>query len=93
VNAQNFLVDKIIISQESIVKFANNIHPGSCKSETQVDFRALDGHKIKPVGVYGSIPTIVDFLMRFGCIDEETYVAFGFGYLHLTNPIPEKHCY
>ncbi|KAG8783755.1 hypothetical protein FRC15_004586 [Serendipita sp. 397] len=66
------LVDKILIAQESVSLFANLVHPGSYRSTTQVDFRALDKHTIKPRGIYGSMTSIADFLVKLGCIDEET---------------------
>ncbi|KIM22925.1 hypothetical protein M408DRAFT_224263 [Serendipita vermifera MAFF 305830] len=67
------MVDKVIISQESIKKFANTIRPGSYKSEIQVDFKGLDQHTIKPRGIYGSASAIVDFLDSIGCMTEETH--------------------
>ncbi|KIM19859.1 hypothetical protein M408DRAFT_334238 [Serendipita vermifera MAFF 305830] len=66
------MVDKIIISQESIQKFANAVRPGSYKSEIQVDFKGLDNHTIQPRGIYGSASAIVDFLDSVGCMTEET---------------------
>ncbi|KIM24943.1 hypothetical protein M408DRAFT_224544 [Serendipita vermifera MAFF 305830] len=65
------VVDKIIIAQKSIAAFANTIHPGSYRSDIQVDFKALDEHVIKPRGIYGSASAIVDFLGNVGCADEE----------------------
>ncbi|KAG8834730.1 hypothetical protein FRC17_007454 [Serendipita sp. 399] len=66
------LVDKILIAQESVSLFANLVHPGSYRSTTQVDFRSLDKHAIKPRGLYGSMESIANFLLELGCIDEET---------------------
>ncbi|KAG8836422.1 hypothetical protein FRC18_011419 [Serendipita sp. 400] len=66
------IVDKIIISQGSIKQFANNVQPDSYRSETQTDFHALDKHSIKPLGLYGSITSIVDFLHKLERIDHET---------------------
>ena len=82
-------MDKVIIAQESVAKFVNDICPGAYTSVTkatnnspnwqldlltypQVDFNALDSRDMKPIGVYGSISAIVDFLRRAECIDEET---------------------
>ena len=45
-------VDKIIISQNSLEAFINNVCPGAYVSTTKVDFKALDHYVIKPVGVY-----------------------------------------
>ncbi|KIM22920.1 hypothetical protein M408DRAFT_26541 [Serendipita vermifera MAFF 305830] len=69
------MVDKVIISQESIQKFVNTIRPGSYKSEIQVDFKGLDQHTIKPRGIYGSASAIVDFLDSIGCMIDETQVS------------------
>ncbi|KAG8823849.1 hypothetical protein FRC17_009237 [Serendipita sp. 399] len=65
-------VDKVIIAQDSLSKFANRIHPGSYVSMTKVNFHALDKHRIRPRGIYGSIDAIADFLLSLGCIDAET---------------------
>lgn len=66
------IVDKVIIAQDSIRRLANNLQPGSYRSLTQVDFRALDNHVIKPVGVYGSISRLVEFLHELGRVEDET---------------------
>ncbi|KAG8854044.1 hypothetical protein FRB91_004122 [Serendipita sp. 411] len=66
-------VDKVIIAQDSIAKFANRIHTGSYISMTKVNFHALDKHRIRPRGIYGSISAIADFLLKLGCIDEEVH--------------------
>ncbi|PVF92927.1 hypothetical protein CPB86DRAFT_144289 [Serendipita vermifera] len=66
------MVDKVIIDQQSVAAFANVLHPGSYRSSYQVDFRALDKHTIRPLGVYGSASAIVDFLENLGRIDRET---------------------
>ncbi|KIM19860.1 hypothetical protein M408DRAFT_172603 [Serendipita vermifera MAFF 305830] len=65
------MVDKIIIAQASIQAFANKVHPGSYRSDIQVDFKTLDQHVIKPRGIYGSASTIVDFLDKLDCMDDE----------------------
>ena len=67
-------VDKIIISQNSLEAFINNVCPGAYSSMTRVDFKALDNYVIKPVGVYGSKGEIVRFLLNLAAIDETTYV-------------------
>ncbi|KAG8816259.1 hypothetical protein FRC17_000381 [Serendipita sp. 399] len=57
-------VDKVIIAQDSISKFANRIHTGAYISMTKVNFHALDKYRIRPQGVYGSISAIADFLLE-----------------------------
>ncbi|KAF8452913.1 hypothetical protein L210DRAFT_3617960 [Boletus edulis BED1] len=66
------LVDKIIISQNSLEAFINSVCPGAYASMTKVNFKALDHYVIKPVGVYGSKEEIVRFLLQLGVIDETT---------------------
>ena len=66
-------VDKIIISQNSLEAFINNVCPGAYTSMTKVNFKALDGYVIKPVGVYGSKGEIVRFLLKLATIDETMY--------------------
>ncbi|PVF98363.1 hypothetical protein CPB86DRAFT_733118 [Serendipita vermifera] len=65
-------VDKVIIAQESIERYANALEPGSYRSVTKVDFETLDNHPITPKGVYGSISALVAFLQDLGRIDQET---------------------
>ena len=67
-------VDKIIISQNSLETFINNVCPGAYVSTTKADFKALDHYVIKPVGVYGSKEEIVRFLLQLAAIDETMYV-------------------
>jgi len=67
----NFLVDKIIIAQDSLGRFINKIQPGAYKSLTKVDFKALDTHFLQPIGVYGSQQSIVSFFLDFGIVDDE----------------------
>ena len=38
-------------------------------SLTRIDFRALDGAKIKPIGVYGSKERIVELLLGVDAIE------------------------
>ncbi|KIJ13981.1 hypothetical protein PAXINDRAFT_100347 [Paxillus involutus ATCC 200175] len=64
------LVDKIIISQNSLEAFITTVDPGACASMTKVNFKVLDNYIIKPVGVYGSKEEIVRFLSELGVIDD-----------------------
>ncbi|KAF8321130.1 hypothetical protein DL93DRAFT_2224184 [Clavulina sp. PMI_390] len=65
------VVDKVIISQESLSQLVNQISPGAYTSLTEINFAALDNVELQPVGLYGSAPQIVDFLEQSGAIDEE----------------------
>ncbi|KAJ7142201.1 Paf1-domain-containing protein [Mycena filopes] len=53
------LVNKIIIAQDSLKAFINELSPGAYSSLTKVDFKALDELLIKPAGLYGSKSEIV----------------------------------
>lgn len=67
-------MDKVIISQESLGRFINDLHPGAYVSMTRVDFAALDQLSVKPIGIYGSKTELVRFLQTAGVVDEVTYV-------------------
>jgi len=40
---------------------------------SQIDFKTLDTCDLKPIGVYGSISAIVDFLLKAKCVEDEMY--------------------
>ncbi|KAK7025067.1 VWFA domain-containing protein [Favolaschia claudopus] len=65
-------VNKIIISQDSLKAFINELCPGAYFSLTKVDFKMLDQLLIKPAGLYGSKTEIVTFLSALGAVDELT---------------------
>ncbi|KIJ07204.1 hypothetical protein PAXINDRAFT_19596 [Paxillus involutus ATCC 200175] len=64
------LVDKIIISHNSLAAFITTVDPRAYASMTKINFKALDNYIIKPVGVYGSKGEIVRFLSELGVIDD-----------------------
>ncbi|KAI9573409.1 hypothetical protein HD554DRAFT_2055827 [Boletus coccyginus] len=64
------LVDKIIIAQDSLKRFLNEISPGAYMSLTKVDFKVLDKFQVKPIGIYGSKDEIVRFLVSVAVIDD-----------------------
>ncbi|KAI6143616.1 hypothetical protein BKA82DRAFT_3983845 [Pisolithus tinctorius] len=64
------LVDKIIISQNSLETFINLVSPGAYVSMTKVNFKALDHYIVKPVGVYGSKEEIVRFFSELRVVDD-----------------------
>ncbi|KAG8897271.1 hypothetical protein FRB99_008270, partial [Tulasnella sp. 403] len=70
-NTTSGLVDKIIISQESLKSFLDAICPGSYKSVTEIDFHALDLLPINAIGIYGSKTEIVRFLRNTGAVDDK----------------------
>ncbi|VDC04820.1 unnamed protein product [Peniophora sp. CBMAI 1063] len=65
------LVDKIIIFQEGVQEFVEDIYPGAYTSMTRIDFKALDNLLLKPIGIYGSKHELVRFLGTLGSIDDE----------------------
>jgi len=69
------LVDKIIISQDSLGMLINDIQPGAYTSMTKVDFTALDRMLLKPIGIYGSKAEIVRFLQSKGVVDQSIALA------------------
>jgi hypothetical protein len=69
--ADSTTVDKVIIAQESLGKFINDIRPGAYTSMTNVNFGTLDAVHLKPLGIYGSHMEIVRFLMRLNFVNEE----------------------
>lgn len=65
------LVDKIVIAQDSLARFIEEVSPGAYQSLTKIDFKALDTLSVKPIGVYGSKPEIVKLLETTKSIDGE----------------------
>jgi hypothetical protein len=69
-----FIVDKIVIEQQSLQAFINALSPGAYSSITKVNFKKLDNSSLKPLGVYGSKEEIVRFLREIHAVDDNTYV-------------------
>ncbi|CAE6534558.1 unnamed protein product, partial [Rhizoctonia solani] len=63
------IVEKIVIDQKSLSKVINILQPGSYKSVSNIDFKALDNLTIKPIGVYGNQIEILHYLQEVGCLD------------------------
>lgn len=63
------LVDKIIIAQDSLKRFLDDVSPGAYQSLTKIDFKALDNLSVKPIGVYGSKTEIVKLLTTSKVVD------------------------
>ncbi|KAI0298432.1 hypothetical protein B0F90DRAFT_1818621 [Multifurca ochricompacta] len=66
-----FLVDKIIIAQQSLQEFIDALSTDSSSSITNVDFKALDSIWLKPIGLYGSKEEIVRFLREINVADDK----------------------
>jgi hypothetical protein len=71
-------VDKIVIAQNSLQRFINDMSPGAYASITRVDFKTLDRLAMKPLGVYGSKDEIVRLLRSIGAVDETGRVILVF---------------
>ena len=69
-----FIVDKIVIAQQSLQAFINALSPGAYSSITRVNFKKLDNSSLRPLGVYGSKKEIVRFLREIHAVDDNTYV-------------------
>ena len=69
------IVEKIIISQEPLGRFINDICPESYQSMTKVDFDSLDCLTMKPLGIYGSRSQIVLWLLDKGVVSHDVYVC------------------
>lgn len=65
-----FIVDKIVIAQESLQAFINALSPGAYSSITKVNFKILDNFLLKPIGVYGSKEEVVRFLREIQAVDD-----------------------
>ncbi|KAF8607199.1 hypothetical protein BDV93DRAFT_591195 [Ceratobasidium sp. AG-I] len=66
------LVEKMLIDQDSMRRFINKVSPGSYKSVSKIDFKALDELTIKPMGLYGSKSEIIKFLRDAQCLNKES---------------------
>jgi hypothetical protein len=64
-------VDKIIISQDSLGRFVNDVSPGAYQSMTNVNFGALDQLLVKPIGFYGSKSEIVRYLQDLDIVNDK----------------------
>ena len=67
-------VDKIVIAQESLQEFINELSPGAYSSITKVNFKILDNLFLKPFGIYGSKEEIVRFLCEIKAVDDDMWV-------------------
>ncbi|KAF8685043.1 hypothetical protein RHS04_00827 [Rhizoctonia solani] len=66
------IVEKVVIDQQSLHRLLNIIQPGSYDSVSKINFRTLDQLSIKPTGVYGSQPEIVEFLRQARLLDQNS---------------------
>ncbi|CAG8745959.1 29434_t:CDS:10, partial [Gigaspora margarita] len=93
-------VDKIIISQNSLEKFCNNMVPNSFKSISEIDYASLNSKSLDLTGVYGTRDNIANFLYQKNLIDNQIPPSLNTGiYLLIKNDHglvihwPEEDCY
>jgi hypothetical protein len=72
-----FIVDKIVIAQQSLQAFIDTLSPGAYASITKINFKKLDNRPLKPLGVYGSKEEIVRFLREMHAVDDNTCVLLS----------------
>jgi hypothetical protein len=77
---RSFIVDKIVIAQQSLQAFINELSPGAYSSITKVNFKILDNFLLKPIGVYGSKEEIVRFLREIHAVNDDACVCFPLSY-------------
>ncbi|KAI0698512.1 hypothetical protein C8T65DRAFT_697822 [Cerioporus squamosus] len=71
----DLILDKVIIEQDALGRLINDLRPNAYTSMTKVDFRALDSVHVKPLGLYGSKSSIVEFLRKKCGLDEQLTAA------------------
>jgi len=86
-------VEKVIISQESLGRFINDLVPGAYASLTKVDFKKLDHQSIRPVGIYGPKQGIVSFMIDAAIIDAATCVVLAQMNLVVDSNSGAHNCY
>ncbi|KAF8289765.1 hypothetical protein DL93DRAFT_2069130 [Clavulina sp. PMI_390] len=66
------LVEKVLISQESVCDLIETLCPGASAGITSINFNLLDTLLLKPLGMYGSKTALIDHLVKLGAVDEST---------------------
>lgn len=66
------LVDKIILSQNEIKRFCNDVVSGSYRSEIDIDYKKLCEKSLHYIGVYGNAVMIANLLFKINAISTET---------------------
>ncbi|KAG9077767.1 hypothetical protein FS749_010308 [Ceratobasidium sp. UAMH 11750] len=64
-------VEKIVIDQDSLGHLLNKLLPGSYESISKINLTALDKLNIKPLGLYGIEPEIINFLKGVKCLSDK----------------------
>ena len=70
------LVDKIIISKDSLKKLCNDIVPLSYKSISEINYTKLNLISFRLIGCYGNHTLIGKLLLNKGIINQQVYVRF-----------------
>ncbi|KAG8915779.1 hypothetical protein FRC00_014366 [Tulasnella sp. 408] len=63
-------IEKIIIDHDSMGAAMNTLRDGAYKTISKINFAALDGASINPVGLYGSKSALTQTLMTLDVVDE-----------------------
>lgn len=63
-------IEKIIIDHDSMGAAMNALRDGSYKTISKINFAALDGVSINPVGLYGSKSALTQTLVTLGAVEE-----------------------
>ena len=68
------LVDKIIISKDSLKKLCNDMVPLSFKSISEINYTKLNSISFRLIGCYGNHTLIAKLLLNKEIINEQMYV-------------------
>lgn len=72
-----YLVDKIIISKDSLKKLCNDMVPYSFKSISDINFTKLNSISFRLVGCYGNHTLIAKLLLNKNIINQQMYVIYS----------------
>ncbi|GES77132.1 hypothetical protein GLOIN_2v1781568 [Rhizophagus clarus] len=72
-DGSNGIVNKIIISKESLRKLCNDMIPSSFKSISEINYTKLNSISFRLIGCYGNRNLIAKFLLNRRIIDQQLY--------------------
>jgi len=72
-DGSNGLVDKIIISKDSLKKLCNDMVPSSFKSISEINYTKLNSISIRLIGCYGNHTLIAKLLLNQGVINQQIH--------------------
>ena|SRR6266540_333348 len=71
------LLDRIIISKDSLKKLCNKRFPASFKSISDINYKELNSISIRLIGCYGNHTLIAKLLLDKKIIDQQMYVIYS----------------